>query len=58
MKDTLKRLIQRAAFFSALLMALTPNVACQHKAQPKPATQTQPAAAVNASGAIWKEIPE
>ncbi|HYO92764.1 MAG TPA: alpha/beta hydrolase [Pyrinomonadaceae bacterium] len=62
MTENLARFIQRAAFFSALLLILPLAAACQQTAQPKSVNQSksnaQASLPANTRGAIWKEIPD
>lgn len=62
MTENLARFIRRAAFFSALLLTMTPTAACQQTIQPRSDAQAKSTAqatpAANTRGVIWKEIPE
>ncbi len=57
MINRLAHIIRHVAFFSALLMVLTPNASCQQKSPRASAAQAAPAAPT-ARPAIWKEIPD
>jgi hypothetical protein len=57
MTGKLSRFIQRVAYLSALLVAITPVASCQKATQPVADAQARPAAAAT-RGTIWKDVPD